>query len=59
MAKVILLCGKIDCGKTTYAYRLIKDSCAVLLSIDEIMLALYGQDAGEKHDEYTAPISVR
>lgn len=56
MAKVILLCGKIDCGKTTYAYRLIKDSRAVLLSIDEIKLALYGQDAGEKHDEYTARV---
>ena len=52
MSKVILICGKICCGKTTYAQKLCKENNAVLLSIDEIMLALFGQHCGDKHDEY-------
>jgi len=51
MAKVILICGKICSGKTTYARQFMQGRKAVLLSVDEIMLALFGQDAGEKHDE--------
>ena len=27
---------------------------AVVLSVDEIILALFGQDTGEKHDDYVA-----
>ena len=54
MAKVILICGKICCGKTTYAHTLCKQSKAVLLSVDEIMLAVFGQHAGDRHDEYAA-----
>lgn len=53
MAKVILICGRICCGKTTYARRLRAESGGVVLSVDEIMLSLFGQSAGEKHDEYT------
>lgn len=53
MAKIILICGKICCGKSTYAEQLRMESEAVLLSVDEIMLALFGLYAGEKHDEYT------
>ena len=53
MAKVYLICGKIGCGKSTYAKKLMKKHNAVLLSIDEIMLALFGQDAGENHDVYS------
>lgn len=52
MPKVILICGKIGCGKTTYAKKLCRESGTVLLSVDEIMLALFGQHAGEMHDEY-------
>ena len=52
MAKVILICGKLCSGKSTYAEKLRAESPAVLLSIDEIMLALFGLYAGEKHDEY-------
>ena len=52
MAKVFLICGKICCGKTTYAQRLCKENNAVLLSVDEITLALFGQHCGDKHDEY-------
>lgn len=51
MAKVILICGKICSGKTTYAKQLMTKNNAVLLSVDEITLALFGQHIGEKHDE--------
>lgn len=54
MAKVIMTCGKICSGKSTYAERMRKENNAVLLSIDEIMLAMFGQYAGEMHDEYVA-----
>lgn len=52
MAKVILICGKICCGKSTYAEQMRIKSSAAVLSVDEIMLAVFGQYAGEKHDEY-------
>lgn len=52
MAKVILICGKICSGKSTYAERLRVENKAVLLSIDEIMLAMFGLYVGDKHDEY-------
>lgn len=52
MAKVILVCGKICCGKSTYSKQLCTENKAVLLSVDEIMLALFGLYAGDKHDEY-------
>ena len=52
MAKVFLICGKICCGKTTYAEKLCAENNAILLSIDEITLALFGQHCGDKHDEY-------
>ena len=52
IAKVFLICGKICCGKTTYAQKLCADNNAVLLSVDEITLALFGQHCGDKHDEY-------
>ena len=52
MAKVILLCGKLCCGKTTYAEHLRAQNKAVLLSIDEVMLTIFGQYTGDRHDEY-------
>lgn len=52
MAKVILICGKLCSGKSTYAAQLRKENGGVILSVDEIMLALFGQHAGEKHDDY-------
>lgn len=56
MPKVILICGKICSGKTTYAKQLCLENKAVLLSTDEIMLALFGFYAGDKHDEYAERI---
>ena len=51
-AKVIMTCGRICSGKSTYAKKLRDEYKAVILSVDEITLALFGQDAGEKHNEY-------
>ncbi len=53
MAKVFLICGKICCGKSVYAKRLCIENKAIVLSVDDIMLSLFGLYAGEKHDEYT------
>ena len=52
MPKVYLICGKICSGKSTYAEQLRVKNNAVLLSTDEITLALFGQHCGDKHDEY-------
>lgn len=52
MAKVYLICGKLCCGKTTYSQKLCAESDAVLLSVDEMTLTVFGQNCGEKHDEY-------
>lgn len=53
MARVILICGKICSGKSTYGNKLRIQENAVLLSIDEITLSLFGQHCGDKHDEYS------
>lgn len=50
MAKVILVCGPICCGKTTYAHRLRQEYKAVVLSMDEVMLALWDPYLGDLHD---------
>lgn len=51
MNKIILICGKICSGKTVYAKKIAKDLKAVILSVDEITLSLFGQHLGDKHDE--------
>ena len=50
MAKVVLICGKICSGKTEYAKSLLRLNHTVLLSVDEITLALFGTDTGEEHN---------
>ena len=52
MAKVYMMCGRICSGKSTHARELMERHHAVILSVDEITLALFGQDAGEQHDSY-------
>ena len=52
MAKVYLICGKLCCGKTTYSRKICAENDAVLLSVDEMTLTVFGQSCGEKHDEY-------
>lgn len=54
MAKVYMICGKICSGKSTQA-RKIRSRCqAVILSVDEIILTLFGQDVGEELDDYVS-----
>lgn len=48
---VYLLCGKLCCGKTHYAKQLAKSANAVVLSCDELMLALLPPLLGQGHDE--------
>lgn len=52
MPKVHLMCGKICSGKSTFAQNLRKETKGVILSVDEITLALFEQGAGDKHDYY-------
>lgn len=52
MAKVILICGKICSGKSTYAEQMRRANKSAVLSVDEVMLTLFGQHCGDKHDEY-------
>lgn len=52
MPKVIMTCGRICSGKSTYAQKLRLEYSAVILSVDEITLALFGNEAGEKLDDY-------
>ena len=51
MAQVILLCGRIASGKSTYA-RLLREEmpASMILSCDELMLTLFPDGAGEHHD---------
>ncbi|MBQ3232028.1 MAG: ATP-binding protein [Clostridia bacterium] len=51
MAKVTLISGKICSGESTLAEKLRLKKRAVVLSVDEITLAIFGQFIGEKHDE--------
>ena len=51
MAKMILICGKLCSGKTTYAKQLCSKQNAILLSVDELMLAMYDPYLGDRHDE--------
>lgn len=52
MAKVFMMCGRICSGKSTYAQKLRQQYNAAVLSVDEITLALFGQDAGDMLDTY-------
>ena len=52
MAKVIMTCGRICSGKSTYAQKLKNELGGVILSIDELMLDILGGETGDKHDEY-------
>ena len=52
MPKVLIMCGKICSGKSTYAEKLKLKNKAVILSVDELTLALFENQAGEKLDFY-------
>jgi predicted kinase len=56
LGKVILICGKIGSGKTTYAKRIEKQLNAVIITQDELMYGLFGTELykndHEKYDKY-------
>ncbi len=56
MAKVIMACGKLCSGKSTYARSLADETGAVILSVDEITLAVFRNEAGDMLDEYVRRI---
>lgn len=56
--KVIMTCGKICSGKSTYARKLRLEYNAVILSVDDITLALLGSEAGDKLDEYVEKLEA-
>lgn len=51
MAKAVMICGKLCCGKSTYVKALLKKRRAVVLSCDELMLSLLPEQLGALHDE--------
>ncbi|MBQ8781574.1 MAG: ATP-binding protein [Oscillospiraceae bacterium] len=52
MSEVIMICGRLCSGKSTYAEQLKNEGGRVLLSVDELMLTVLEAQLGEKHDEY-------
>ena len=49
MTKIILLCGEICSGKSTYANKIKLKYNAVILSCDELMLELFEEQLGNNH----------
>ena len=53
-APVTLICGPVCSGKTTLAEASARETGAMNLPADDLMLALFGGDAGADHDKYAA-----
>jgi predicted kinase len=51
MAKIMLICGKICVGKSTYSKKLMFEEKAVRLNPDEIMKTICGEFLGDRHEE--------
>ncbi len=51
MAKVIVVCGKICCGKSYYSNQIKTKENAVILSCDEVSNFLFDNNLGDNHDE--------
>lgn len=56
MGKIILICGRLCCGKSTLAKKLADERRAVILSCDEISLGLFPEGLGDMHDIMTERI---
>ena len=52
VSNVIMLCGRLCSGKSTYSAMLRDELGAVVLSVDELMIAILGRETGDMHDEY-------
>ncbi len=44
MSKVYIMCGKVGSGKSTYAAKLSEEIGAIILSVDQMMLTVYGRE---------------
>ncbi|WP_432468159.1 AAA family ATPase [Agarivorans sp. Z349TD_8] len=44
VGRVYLLCGKVASGKTTYARKQVQQGRAILLSLDELHLSIFGSE---------------
>ena len=51
MAKIILICGKICVGKSTYSKKLMYEQKAVRLNPDELMKTFCGEFLGDRHED--------
>lgn len=56
-----MIIGRLCCGKTAYAQELMaqelmKETKAVILSVDEVMLALYDHQLGDKHEQISQKV---
>jgi len=51
MAKIILICGKICVGKSTYSKKLMFEQKAVRLNPDELMKTFGGEFLGDRHED--------
>lgn len=51
---VILVCGRLCSGKTTYVKELVRERSGVHLSCDELMLHIFDPLLGDKFDEISA-----
>lgn len=51
---VHLLCGKVCSGKSTYAKKLHQENNGIILSCDDLVLSIFDEHLGSKHDEVVA-----
>ena len=51
MPRMILICGRVCSGKTTYAKRIARAQQAVRFNADELMKPLFGEYLGERYEE--------
>jgi predicted kinase len=51
MAKIMLVCGKVCVGKSTYSKKLMLEQKAVRLNSDELMKTFFGEFLGDRHEE--------
>ena len=58
MAKVIALCGKICSGKSTYAEKIRGDNNAVVLNPDTILLTLFDENLGDRHEDIFEKVRI-
>ena len=57
MSRVILICGKIACGKSVYAARLKREMNAVVFSTDECTYDLIRNEQGEFYNEFARRVN--